>query len=71
MSKNAIEKVGVLDADSFGMGYGEENDWCQRAILAGYRNVQVENLFVYHKHGGSFLSEDKKRYLESTCEDFK
>lgn len=64
MSKNAIEKVGVLDADSFGMGYGEENDWCQRAILAGYRNVQVENLFVYHKHGGSFLSEDKKRYLE-------
>ena len=64
MSKYAIEKVGVLDADSFGMGYGEENDWCQRAIQAGYKNVQVENMFVYHKHGGSFLSEDKKRYLE-------
>lgn len=64
MNKKAIEKVGELDDASFGMGYGEENDWCQRAILAGYRNVQVENLFVYHKHGGSFLSEDKKRYLE-------
>ncbi|MBS5429875.1 MAG: glycosyltransferase [Lachnospiraceae bacterium] len=64
MSRKAIEDVGLLDADSFGMGYGEENDWCQRAIDKGYKNVHVENLFVYHNHGGSFLSEDKKRYLE-------
>ena len=64
MNKKAIAEVGVLDADSFGKGYGEENDWCQRAIKKGYKNVHVENLFVYHKHGGSFLSEDKKRYME-------
>lgn len=64
MSKKAISDVGYLDAESFGMGYGEENDWCQRAIQKGYKNVHVENLFVYHNHGGSFLSEDKKRYLK-------
>lgn len=63
MSKKAIRQAGYLDADSFRKGYGEENDWCQRVIPLGYKNVQVENLFVYHKHGGSFLSEDKKRYM--------
>lgn len=64
MSRKAIQEIGYLDADNFGMGYGEENDWCQRAIKAGYKNVQVENLYVYHKHGGSFQSEDKKRFIE-------
>lgn len=63
MSKKAILDVGSLDAESFGMGYGEENDWCQRALQKGYKNVHVENLFVFHNHGGSFLSEDKKQYL--------
>lgn len=64
MSKRALDIVGVFDEESFGMGYGEENDWCQRAIKNNMVNVQVENLFVYHKHGGSFLSEDKRRYIE-------
>lgn len=64
MSRKALQEIGCLDADSFGMGYGEENDWCQRAIQAGYKNIQVENLYVYHKHGGSFQSEDKKRFAE-------
>ena len=64
MNKNVLEEIGMFDEKSFGKGYGEENDWCQRAIQAGYKNVQVENLYVYHKHGGSFLSEDKKRFLE-------
>lgn len=64
MSKKAIFDVGYLDAESFGMGYGEENDWCQRALQKGYKNIHVENLFVFHNHGGSFLSEDKKQYLK-------
>ncbi len=64
MSKNAISQAGYLDEENFGKGYGEENDWCQRVIPLGFKNIQVENLFVYHKHGGSFLTEDKKRYME-------
>lgn len=64
MNKKAIKEVGLLDEENFGMGYGEENDWCQRAIIHKMKNVHVENLFVYHKHGGSFLSEDKKKLSE-------
>lgn len=63
MNFNVIQQIGMFD-EIYGKGYGEENDWCQRAIQAGYKNVHITNLFVYHKHGGSFLSEDKKRYIE-------
>ncbi len=69
--KKVLDEIGLFDEESFGKGYGEENDWCQRAIQAGYKNVQVENLFVYHKHGGSFLSEEKKRLAEENIETLK
>ena len=63
MSKYALRDVGILD-EVFGRGFAEENDWCQRAVKKGYRNVQVENLFVYHKHGGTFRSEEKEKLIE-------
>lgn len=59
MNRKALNDIGLFDGEAFGRGYGEENDWCQRAISHGYKNVMVENLFVYHKHGGSFDSEEK------------
>lgn len=64
MNKNAIQEIGILDAETFGKGFGEENDWCRRAVEAGYKNVHVDNLFVYHKHCGSFLSEEKERLIQ-------
>lgn len=67
MSRKAINEVGFLDENEFGKGYGEENDWCQRAIGKGYRNVHAENLFVYHKHGGSFLPDEKNKLLEENA----
>ena len=42
-----FRKLVIFDAKTFGKGYGEENDWCQRAIEKGYKNVHVENLFVF------------------------
>lgn len=60
MSRNAIKKVGLLDEANFGRGYAEENDWCQRAIKMGFKNVHIENLFVYHKHGGVFRQRKRK-----------
>ena len=68
MNLKAIQEVGLLDEENFGKGYGEENDWCQCAIAAGYENVHVDNLFVYHKHGGSFPSEEKQRLLKEHSE---
>jgi len=58
------KEIGMFAEDTFGKGYGEENDWCQRAIQKGYRNFLVPNLFVYHKHGGSFSAEEKQALLK-------
>lgn len=63
MNRALVEKIGLFDAETFGKGYGEENDWCQRAIKAGYKNLHVTNLFVYHKHGGSF-GESKQQLIK-------
>lgn len=71
MNRKAIDIVGLLDEENFGKGYCEENDWCQRAIKHNMTNVHVENLYVYHKHGGSFLSEDKKRFFEENSKKLK
>lgn len=58
------KEIGMFVEDTFGKGYGEENDWCQRAIQKGYKNFIVPNLFVYHKHGGSFSAEEKRELLK-------
>lgn len=63
ISRAALQSVGLLD-ETFGKGYGEENDWCQRAIAHGFKNIILGDLFVYHKHGGSFPSEEKQRLLK-------
>jgi GT2 family glycosyltransferase len=67
-NKNVVDEIGMFDEKSFGRGYCEENDWCQRAIKKGYKNVIAPNLFVYHKHGGSFPSEEKEKLIK---ENFK
>lgn len=62
--KSVVDKIGFLDENTFLKGFGEENDWCMRASASGYKHAFVTNLFVYHKHGGSFSSEEKLRLLE-------
>ncbi len=64
---NLIQEIGFFVEEEFGRGYGEENDWCQRAIIHGYENLMVPNLFVYHKHGGSFSAEDKKKLMQENA----
>lgn len=49
-----IKAVGALDVESFGKGYGEENDYCMRILKAGYKNVFATDVFVYHSGKISF-----------------
>jgi GT2 family glycosyltransferase len=67
VNADLAKKIGMFAEDTFGKGYGEENDWCQRAIQEGYKNLIVPNLFVYHKHGGSFTAEEKQKLLQKNA----
>jgi len=55
ISRLATKQVGVFDEATFGHGYGEENDFCQRAEKAGMRNVLCDDTYVVHHGGASFL----------------
>jgi GT2 family glycosyltransferase len=65
INKKTIKEIGILDEIRFAKGYGEEVDFCRRAIKKGYKNVLITNLFVYHKHGGSFDPTIKSKLLIS------
>lgn len=59
-----IAQVGLFDAERFGKGYGEENDFCRRAIEAGWKNYLAGDIFVRHVGGTSF-GESKESRIES------
>lgn len=54
IARRAIDRVGYFDAELFGKGYGEENDFSMRAAATGMRNVLCDDAYVVHLGGCSF-----------------
>lgn len=54
--RDVLEKVGYFDEESFGKGYGEENDFCYRCLDYGYTNLLCDNTIVFHKESQSFTN---------------
>jgi GT2 family glycosyltransferase/glycosyltransferase involved in cell wall biosynthesis len=52
--RDCLDAVGLLRADVFAQGYGEENDFCLRARHLGWRHVAAPGVFVTHVSGQSF-----------------
>ncbi|MGZ4808721.1 MAG: glycosyltransferase [Thermoanaerobaculia bacterium] len=49
-----LDDIGLFDAARFGLGYGEENDFCLRALARGWVHVADDATFIYHSGHGSF-----------------
>lgn len=54
VKRRALAELGLFDERAFGLGYGEESEWCQRALKAGWRHVLDDSTFVYHEGHQSF-----------------
>lgn len=54
IKREVLDRVGYFDQQSFGKGYGEENDLSCRAQAAGYVDIIDDATFVYHKGRTSF-----------------
>jgi GT2 family glycosyltransferase len=52
--RDCLAAVGLLRADVFAQGYGEENDFCLRARHLGWRHGAAPGVFVAHVGGQSF-----------------
>lgn len=51
--REAMEKVGYLD-EAFGVGLGDDSDYCKRIHQAGYRLAFAPDLVIPHKHRSTF-----------------
>lgn len=55
--RECLDELGMFDAERFGRGYGEENDFCMRALKAGWRHLLAADVFIYHEGSVSFSDE--------------
>lgn len=65
IKRTCINEIGLFNEEAFGRGYGEENDFCQRAIENGWRNIIAADVFVRHWGGSSFQGEKAKRVRDA------
>lgn len=64
IKRKVIAEIGLFDAETFGRGYGEENDYCCRCEMMGYKHVLCDDTFIYHKGTASFLNDQKKALMD-------
>ena len=67
--KEVIEQQGYLD-EIYGKGYHEEVDFAYRSITNGWKNVLIDNLYVYHKRHASFGIRQREKLIEQNNEVF-
>jgi GT2 family glycosyltransferase len=61
--------VGLLD-EQFGVGFGDDDDYCHRAQTAGFRLALVLDLVIPHHHRSTFrtlYSEAEIRAMQQTA----
>ncbi len=55
--RDAFNRLGEFDEEAFPRGYGEENDFCMRAVRCGWTHVIAPGAFVFHVRTASFGAE--------------
>ncbi|GBD88055.1 hyaluronan synthase [bacterium BMS3Abin03] len=63
IKREVTDKIGGLD-ERFSPGNYEDDDFCLRAQLAGYKTVIAKDVFIHHFGSKSFTNEGKDKYLQ-------
>lgn len=66
LKREALQRIGLFDEDTFAEGYGEENDLSCRAQAVGLVNILDDATLVYHKGGRSFQRRGRELAAEHT-----
>ncbi|MGE0761440.1 MAG: glycosyltransferase, partial [Pirellulaceae bacterium] len=71
--RKVTDKIGLLD-ERFGIGNFEDDDYCRRAIAAGFQCLIAREAFIHHFGGTTFrasgldfhalLDENRRKYAE-------
>ncbi|MFH1196288.1 MAG: glycoside hydrolase family 99-like domain-containing protein [bacterium] len=60
ITRKALDTAGFFDEKTFPKGYGEENDFCMRALAHGMINLIEDSTFIYHKRSASFKEKKEE-----------
>jgi GT2 family glycosyltransferase len=63
IKKEVVEKIGGLD-ERFTPGNYEDDDFCLRAQLAGFKTVIAKDVFIHHYGSKSFKADGENKYAE-------
>ena len=66
--RRTLDDVGLFDEDTFGRGYGEENDFCLRAIEKGWLLAIADDAYVYHAQSRSYSHERRAQLVKRSNE---
>lgn len=58
--KTLIDEIGLFDEETFGAGYGEEDDYTLRARKAGWKLALADDVYIYHAQSKSYSHEKRK-----------
>ena len=61
IKRKVLDAVGLFDEKSFGEGYGEESEFCMRALKAGFAHVLDDATFIFHEGQRSFGTSRVRR----------
>jgi glycosyltransferase involved in cell wall biosynthesis/GT2 family glycosyltransferase len=61
IKRKVLDQIGLFDEESFGEGYGEESEFCMRALKAGYSHALDDATFIFHEGQRSFGSLRSRR----------
>ncbi|MBL8115292.1 MAG: glycosyltransferase [Acidobacteria bacterium] len=65
IKRATIEALGRFDEETFGRGYGEENDYALRARAAGFALAVADDAYVVHRQSRSYSHERRKLLSEA------
>jgi glycosyltransferase involved in cell wall biosynthesis len=54
IKRKVLDHLGLFDERRFGEGYGEESEFCMRALKAGYAHALDDATFIFHEGQRSF-----------------
>ncbi len=63
LRRSVIDRIGVLD-EGFVRGNFEDDEYCARVIMSGYKLGIVNNAFVYH-HGSATFKSNEFDYVQN------
>ena len=63
--REVIVDIGIFDDISFPSGYGEENDYCIRAVDSGWSLAWALDTYIFHEKSGSYNLDKRRSLVES------